>query len=899
MTESKSEQLGECIDQIVHELNEMPKPASVVRLQPHGVMDFQGMIALIPYYKDMGIDALYLPPITQARSKSTHGYDVVDATSLDSRFGDETDLANLSRALKDHGMQLIVDVVANHMAIDSANQCWVATLEGSDSSAFFDIDLRDTDKVILPLLSQDPVKAVVGGSLGLLWDQQRLWFSCCDIKVPLALSSYATLQRYLEQQGRMLNETVNLNRIPHHIILQLLEEQPYLLMPWHSGSAQINYRRFFDILDLIGVRQELEQPFRSYHASLCRWVSCGWIEGLRIDHPDGLRLPRQYLCRLQQQIIEALVSDRLAEHSSEGIQRAVAEKLSDCNTAIFPVVVEKILTGNESLPGDWPVCGTVGYEFLNRLTAIFIDQSQEQLFSKIYQEWSCDAQAPQAALMQCKINFIGSHYVAEMRRLTNICKRALAQPLCGKQIYQVLVEATARMDIYRTYFEPDRPATQRDSDLLKRIFPEVGDTHQDLQEACQVLLQLFEDREYGAEALLLWQQLSPAVMAKGFEDTFLYVYNRFIALNEVGGDPFTFGCSTDELHRHNQERLAHHPYGFISSQTHDAKRSEDVRMRLAALSEMPQQWQHFCEVARKTSKRCKVLVRTSEVPEPNMEYFILQTLAGFWPSCALQGDADRLARVQEYVVKAAREAKRQTNWISPDQHYERACCDYLAQLLDVTHDALLLSELCSLTRLTECIGRLKSLASWIVKMASPGIVDLYQGCELWFECLVDPDNRRPIDYGERRTLLAEAKQHLSYQPEWLENDGRGIGKMWLIRTGLQHRSRYADLYLKGSYTPLSLSGPLSEHVVAFERNYKGMSAICIVARTLSAVMPDLLHYQPKLWAGTSLALPQSMSYVDLVSGSRFSGSRLPLESVLASTPFAWLVSAEDHGLNSF
>lgn len=887
MAESEIAQIGEWVAQVIAALRNRGRPTSVVRLQPHGVMSFAQLIKLIPYYKDLGVEAFYLPPITQARASSTHGYDCVDPQVLDPRFGDEASLQQLSNELLRHGMQLIVDVVANHMALDCANHLWVAELEGSAQRSFFDIAWQEDGKLALPLLVQEPVKAVIGGTLFLVWEQQRLWFQCCGVKVPLALNSYGLVQQYLEERGQSLGVGCKLDHVPHRLILELLQQQPYVLMPWHSGAAKINYRRFFDILDLIGVRQELEQPFRLYHASLCRWIAQGWVQGLRIDHPDGFKLPRQYLCWLQQLIVEACVQQSLPKVSMKAIRDAVAVDLQQSKEALFPIVVEKILTGNEVLPSSWPVDGSVGYEYLNRLTGLFVDHSQEAYFSSLYQEWSHEVIHPHDTLIQCKLNFISSHYIAEMRRLTTLCRCGPADSICPKLLCRALVQATALMPVYRTYFEPLQPPAQHDQELLVTLFQRVGEQDPELLAASQVLLELFATAEQGSEALLLWQQLCPGVMAKGFEDTFLYIYNRFIALNEVGGDPFCFGCSLDEFHRHNQESLACYPYRFISTQTHDAKRSEDVRMRLAALSEMPQQWHHFCQTAKESARECKAIVRNTAVPEANMEYFILQTLAGFWPTLDC---VDHLPRLQDYVVKAAREAKRHTNWITPDPRYEQACRDYLQQLLDPQRDPSFLAELHSLVLRTERIGHIKALGAWIVKMVSPGIVDLYQGCDLWFECLVDPDNRRPIDYALRHTLLAELQHHTTFRQQWMYDDPHGVGKMWLIRQGLQQRSHHADLYLKGDYTPLQPSGPAANHIIAFQRSHGGRSAICVVTRHLATTMPDLQQYQPQLWHGSSIELPHPGGYLDLVSGRSFPGSCVPLEDLLAYTPFVWLLS---------
>jgi (1->4)-alpha-D-glucan 1-alpha-D-glucosylmutase len=619
-----------------------------------------------------------------------------------------------------------------------------------------------------------------------------------------------------------------------------------------AKSKPTGHRRFFDIGDLVGIRVEDYPVFEAVHSLIFRLAGEGKITGLRIDHIDGLYDPLEYLSRLQRCV--ALQADK----------------------AGFYVVVEKILSGNETLPGEWPVFGTTGYDFINMINALFLDDKGAQALDEIYSRFTGLEVDFDRVAYEKKKQVTAELFPEEMKALGQYLNQLAQQDrdtanLSSEKLTEALGEFTACLPIYRTYTR-DSEVSPRDKRYLENAVDEVERWNPNIDiDAVNFLRRIFtldfpqnstpEQKDTWLRFVLKWQQLTGAIMAKGFEDTALYCYNRLISLNEVGGRPDSSGLSADGFHRGNLARLERWPYTLNATSTHDTKRSEDVRARINALSEIPEEWERRLNQWRDWNLPKKTKVKGRDIPEPNTEIFLYQTLIGAWPLYPEEVD-DFKERLKAYMLKAVREAKAYTNWLAPDSDYETALMAFTDAILESSRQNHFLEDFLRFEKQIACFGALNSLSQVLLKITSPGVPDFYQGTELWDFSLVDPDNRRPVDFGKRVKLLDDLIQQEARGQDSLVNrilkswqDGRV--KLYLIYKALGLRRADKDLFQDGHYVPLKVEGQRQEHVCAFARIKGDRWTLTFVPRLITGLVPaDTLPCGRKVWENDILLLPE-------------------------------------------
>jgi (1->4)-alpha-D-glucan 1-alpha-D-glucosylmutase len=742
---------------------------------------------------------------------------------------------------------------------------------------------------------------------------------------------------------------------------RLLDAQSYRLSSFRTAGEEINYRRFFAINELAAVRQEVPEVFAAAHALLLRLIDEGVVTGLRIDHPDGLWDPASYFRELQEaerpsppypplpsktgeggtatvrsgSLLPApreeglgmrggpggLGTRMLMGESDDGVE--LAERLP------LYVVVEKILEPGEVLPIDWEVAGTVGYEFARVTTGLLVAMANRRAFDDLYTRFTGERRSFAAIAYSAKDLMLRTALASE----TNVLARALnriseqnrrTRDFTLSSLRHALREVIASFPIYRTYIacegseggteggqrgdaggEGDRRAIPRAVALAKRHNPASDPTVFDFLENVLLLRDdgsLNEtERAERCRFVMKFQQLTGPVMAKGVEDTAFYIYNRLIALNEVGGDPAAFGVSVANFHRQSAERLRRWPYGLLASSTHDTKRSEDARARIAVLSERPREWRSALNRWTRLTCRHKTRVEGEAAPDRNDEYLFYQTLLGAWPWGMTTPDVAFVDRIEAFMVKAVREAQVHTSWINPDPAYEEALRRFVRGALDVAGPNAFLDDLAALRTVVAQVGAVNALAQQLLKLTAPGVPDLYQGSELWDQSLVDPDNRRPVDYAHRAKLLRQLHRQrpspaLARALLARQDDGRV--KLYLTWRTLTYRRDHPELFARGEYLPLTAAGPAAEHVVAFARRADDEEAIVVVPRLASALTrgnsPAPLGRET--WGETRLPLPAAPGtrYRDIFSGGIIEAEPagdeavLALGEVFAHFPFALL-----------
>ncbi|MET0728130.1 MAG: malto-oligosyltrehalose synthase [Acidimicrobiales bacterium] len=880
-------------------------PRATYRVQLHADFTFDDAAALAPYLADLGISHLYCSPVLQAAPRSTHGYDVVDHSRLSEDLGGEPAFQRLVRALAHHDLSLLVDTVPNHMAVAGrANRWWWDVLEDGPSSRYadhFDIDWASGDpsagpSVLMPILGDHVGRVIEAGELQLRQQDGAFTVAYHEHELPLSPRSVdgviaaaavrcasPELASIAERLGRLphaarsdrraqeerhrgkdelrreltaliggdpsvvvaLDEALQAVAADPHALEQLLDRQNYRLAHWRTADEELDYRRFFSIVTLVGVRVEDEQVFQESHQLLSELVERGDVDGLRIDHIDGLRDPAGYLERL-------------------------AELLPDAY-----VTVEKILQRGEDLPDSWPVAGTSGYDLLIRINELFVDPDNEAALTAGYAGFTSDASPFADVVLRAKLDVMEGELAAEIERLTELVSRVCAghrrhRDHTRRDLRGAVQEVLAAMTVYRTYVVPGRDATEQDRAQVEAAVDAARGRRPDLDGEllaflAQVLL-LDVPGELEHELAARTQQVSAAVMAKGVEDTAFYRYNRLLSLNEVGGDPGTFGGEASGLHEHNTRIAARWPATMATLSTHDTKRSIDVRCRIDLLSELPEAW--GAAVQRWSAGNASH--RGEAGPDRATEWALYQTLVGAWPI-----ELDRLGPA---IDKAAKEAKVHTSWTRPDSAYDRALAGFVEGVLTDNGFVADLEAFLEEHRIVER-GRLTSLAQTALLLTSPGVPDVYQGTELWDLSLVDPDNRRPVDHDERRRLLEQLRGAPPLTA--LAHLDDGGAKLWLIHRVLQHRRASPADYETSAYEPLTTRGMKARHAVAFRR------------RDLVVVAPRLLVGLDGDWAGTSVDLPAGR-WRDVLGDRAWKGAPdLPLEELLATFPVAVLAREAD------
>ncbi len=761
----------------------------------------------------------------------------------------------------------------------------------------------------------------------------------------------AAIRAAIEESVRTFNGAVGDPR-SFDLLDRLLQDQVYRLAYWRVAADQINYRRFFDINDLAAIRVEVPEVFQATHQLVLRMLLDKKVTGLRIDHADGLWNPLLYLRELQSSYFSAQVQARLGNDRAQMSEEARAELEQEVLTgfasylaqenATWPLytVVEKILAPGETLAADWPIYGTTGYDFLNDVSGIFIDRKNREAFDTLYSRFggrpmhyanliNGTKKMIMLVSMPSEINALGH----KLERIAERNRRYRDFTLNGLTF--ALREVIACLPVYRTYITGPEAVSERDRNYLEAAVAEAKKRNQRTAEAifdfvldCLLLRNLRDFSEADQRALITFtmkfQQITGPVMAKGVEDTAFYIYNRLLALNEVGGSPEHFGSSVADFHKKNLERQRRLPHSMLATSTHDTKLSEDVRARLCVLSEIPDEWQaaitrfHECNAGKKTS------VDTELAPDCNDEYLLYQALVGAWPMTEMSAEARACfrERIVGYMLKAIKEAKVHTSWINPNEPYENAVRNFVlgifpgespaaeAPTAEAAPASEFFTELGRFAQRVAYFGRWNSLSQCLLKLCCPGVPDIYQGCELWNLALVDPDNRGPVDFAERLALLAALKERASSTDatvlarELTETSADGRIKLYTVWKTLGLRRARPDLFTEGSYQPLTAHGLHENHVCSFARTL-GNEEVLVVAPRLPVRLTARQERYPlgsEVWQDTSLTLPGGMraaSYRDVFTGAvlkpkEIAGQRgLLLGEVLAHFPLALLEAIDD------
>ena len=955
-------------------------PNSTYRLQFHRDFTFQDARKLVDYLDALGITDCYSSPYMKANPGSTHGYDIGDHTHLNPEIGSEEDYDAFTAQLAQRGMGQVLDFVPNHMGVNAAtNPWWRDVLENGHLSPFvrcFDIDWHPikaelNQKVLLPILG-DPYGLVLErGELRLELAEGAFVLHYFDHNLPISPRSGAQILRhrlaalqaeipdterdmreYLsiitalghlpfytetapekvaerqrekevtrERLQRLLASSQRLRRFVEDnvtifngqpgeptsfdLLHRLLEVQVYRLANWRTASHEINYRRFFDINSLVGLRMEDPAVFEAAHTLVRRLIAAGKVTGLRIDHIDGLFDPAEYLRRLQ----------AMVQH----------DRHDGGDHALF-VVVEKILSAGESLPENWAVHGTSGYDFANDVNGLFVDSRGARAMRRVYERFTGQRVSFADVVYESKRLIMATSMASELNLLGQALNRLSednrrTRDFTLNSLRQVLREVVACFPVYRTYISADavsgtdrhqletaiRHARRRNPTVEPSLFDFLREVL--LAESAAACSSAENNRRL--EFAMKFQQYTGPVQAKGVEDTAFYRYNLLLSLNEVGGDPQRFGRSPAEFHQSNAYRQQHWPATMLASATHDTKRGEDVRARLNVLSEMPDEWGRAISKWARLNARHRSRVDGDPAPDRNDEYLLYQTLIGAWPLAysqtkPLSPDDPFISRLKEYMLKAARESKVHTSWLTTNRAYEDAVTHFAERILTAPGTERFLARFLPMQARVARLGMFNSLAQVVLKIASPGIPDFYQGTELWDLTLVDPDNRRPVDYARREELLRSLQPLLSPDPTQGEPQAAGVRallehwedgriKLFVIACGLRLRRHFSDVFQQGSYEALTIQGRHADQLVGFARHHAGRTVLTLVPRLLARLLADGLPLGEGFWGDSSVALPPQLAgheYRNVFTGESVSAAEgsLGVGSVFQTVPVALLHS---------
>lgn len=904
-------------------------PVATYRLQLHRDFTFAHARQVVPYLKALGISHLYLSPIWAASPGSAHGYDVIDHARVNEELGGLAGLYDLWRAARDHDIGLILDIVPNHVGIAS-HPWWRDVLRHGPQSPYanwFDIDWtgqpqQETGVLVYPVLGQPFGSALEAGELTLGYDGSEIVVRYYNRTFPVAPRGYGTvlgLPPPLEDQERVgdlmaiLDGLSNadppaasllVGRLADHLASSptlrtwaderiesfngqpgdpgsfdrldlLLRQQHYRLAYWRVSAEEINYRRFFDINDLAAIRVEQEAVFEATHSLVRDLVGSGLVAGLRVDHVDGLYDPGAYLERLRQ----------LADGGGE--QR-------------HGIWVEKILARDEPLPESWPAEGTTGYDFLAMAGGLFIDPSAEQAFTAIYHDFTGEQLRFDDVAFAARRRVAGRSFAGEVRVLAlHLYRLAQQRRLARDNTLGALQDAIATllstMPIYRTYLDRDEPMPG-DAGLISSAAAEALRRDPNVTpEAVSFLVQvlLLDIGDGGPEERARWvhfrrrfQQLSGPVMAKGVEDTTFFRFHRLLACNEVGDDPGRFGVSAASAHEWFAGRAAAWPRSLSATTTHDTKRSEDARMRLAALTAVPRAWHREVRAWGRTNARHRRVVRGQEVPDRNTEYYLYQSLVASWTGSA---DAEYIDRIESHMLKAAREAKLQTSWTRVDELYEEALRAFVRGALSGRRALAFAQRLNTFVASIEPLARLDMLGLLALKATAPGIPDFFQGSEFPLHTLTDPDNRREVDFARAEALL---RQGATERPGPLDP----AAKTWLTRKLLELRQRSPALFTGGGYRPIHPAGALAANLFAFERHSDEARCITVFPHRPGAMVNASGQFRSAEWDETSIELPPAPGWTDWLTGRQFAGGEaVAASALLADFPVAVLLADGEPG----
>ncbi|RYZ00436.1 MAG: malto-oligosyltrehalose synthase [Chitinophagaceae bacterium] len=893
----------------------MYNPIATYRIQFHRDFTFTHLEAILPYLQELGVKTIYASPVFTATPGSTHGYDALNPLEINPEIGTLGQLRSISQKLRAAGIGWMQDIVPNHMAYDTRNPWLRDVLEKgrhSPYAAFFDVTWNDdaaSGHIMAPFLGASLEEAVRNGELRLHEKDGRMYLRYFEANYPLRLRSYDEVlrgegaseaiaqwlqgaeevgaiedaARYSQGFDELLlqlaslskNEVVG-NYMAERIaaingdsnrLLAIANDQVYRLCHWQETDGRINYRRFFTVNGLICLNMQEEHVFTSFHTFIKQLVDEGIFNALRIDHVDGLYDPAQYLGRLR-----SLVGPEV------------------------PIVVEKILELHEALPHAWPIEGTSGYEFLAQVNQVLSNEKNEAPFGRYYSGIVQEQGTVPQQVRDKKAFILYHHMGGELENLYQLLMQQLVPgqyaQMRTEDLKTAIAEFLVHMPVYR-YYGNTLPLSEEEAAAVRAVFDGARVSRGDLAPALGLLeatlLGEEPDAQKSASKQHLYKrlmQLSGPLMAKGVEDTLMYTYNRFIGHNEVGDAPGSFGWTAEEFHRSMAERQAEWPLALNASSTHDTKRGEDVRARLQVLSSLPGEWLDAV-------KAWEADRGITDAPDANDAYFVYQTILGSYP--IREADRDGYAgRLDEYFEKALREAKLHSSWTAPDENYETAVKQYARSLL--APGSAFWKTFRPLYEKVSDLGIVHSLAQVVLKFTAPGVPDIYQGCEGWDESLVDPDNRRPVDYDERRKWLAEVA---GLNPAdaiaglWKERrDGRV--KLWLTHRLLALRGASPGFFQQGEYLPLTVEGSFKDHVLAFARKHHGEALIVLVPLQPAALVPDAGALAGFDWKDTVVQIPKALSgtWTGVLDGSTGTvQSELSLRGLFATLPVALLRTA--------
>lgn len=855
----------------------MRAPSATYRLQfDPAQIDFDRASDLVTYLDRLGISHVYSSPLLRSRPASTHGYDVVDPGEIDPELGGRHGLDRFAKTLEDHSMGLIMDIVPNHMAIGRHNPWWMDVLENgpaAEHARHFDL-FWDDDGIPLPFLGRPYAEALGAGEITIVNSDGHIQAAYWDSRFPLSPDS-------LERAGLEASDPSIATRIAElnadtEALHGLLDTQHYRLVWWQLSRERLGYRRFFTIAELIGLRQEDRKVFEDTHRLIADLVRAGVVDGLRVDHIDGLRDPLGYLEWLQ----EATGGDTY-------------------------VVVEKILAPREALHVEWPVAGTTGYEYLDASAKAFVDPDGLDMLAGHYRDFtggSLDFDSlvheQQRFIIHERLGPETARYASALEKLAR--RDRIARDVLPSELIAAAIDVLAGLPVYRTYVRDgvasghDREHVETALGIARELAPDRDPRVLDFLREVLLLDHGPELEDDEAEARVDFveraQQFTGAVMAKGVEDTAFYQFNLLVSLNEVGAHPVPLPDDPiGAYHDHNSRIAATRPLTMTASSTHDTKRSEDVRARISAISQVAERWNARVEAWHGRNRRHRM---APTVPTRNEELLIYQTLVGAWP---MDGRDNFESRLNDYLVKAAREAKVHTAWLEPDEAHEGALTGFASGLLA---DDEFVDEMEAFGEALWRTGALDSLAQLALRLCAPGVPDVYRGQELWDLSLTDPDNRRPVDWQLRREHLDEldARQGeegfiRSLADSW--HDGRI--KLAVTAAGLRLRRRRADLLTTGAYIPLEVRGDRDDHVIAFARRHGDEWAVAVVPR-LTLGLSDGELWPSTGWETTEVALPADApaGWVDQLTGRpRTWNEAIALAEIFGEAPVGILTTPDD------
>lgn len=827
-----------------------PEWSSTYRLQLHAGFPLAAAGKVLPYLRKLGISHVYLSPCLQARDGSQHGYDVTDPTRVSSDLGGEPAWKEFCAQARTGGLGVLLDIVPNHMAVGPENPWWDDVLAHgrySRFASFFDISAEHGEPVWLmhlATLGQSYGATLAAGEFAIDVKGPKPRLTCGPQSWPLypaswklltdgiaeALPALAEMDRlaalvepndadretyrqlvgHLESQWSKLDQNkivanaARLQRNPD-AMHQLIQQQNYALHYWKLEGEVVNYRRFFDVAGLVGIKMEDERVHTAAHERIAKMVEAGEVQGLRVDHPDGLSSPHDYFQRLR-----ALLPDGR-------------------------IYAEKILADDEMLRDDWAVDGTVGYDFLNRVNRLWMSEQKADVLSSVYADFTGHTINFPEIVREKKSQIIDAAFTADLERLTDLATIISrdawrTRDLSRRHLQAALRELIVLLPVYRTYLGVG-PASSIDRELMTGVLASARARRSDIPgDVFDFFGSLFaapnpSDRQQNFIAR--WQQLTPAVTAKGIEDTTFYCYDRLVSCNEVGSQPSLLGISSEQFHQFCHQLGLHWPANMLATATHDHKRGEDVRARISVLTEVTDKWG---EAVQQWS-RMNLTAWRGRTPDRHAEYLLYQTLVGAWP---LEKD-----RAIEYMVKACREAKITTSWQEPNPRYEEAMRDFIT---DIYASEEFASRLARFVEPLILPGRINSLGQTLIKLTAPGMPDFYQGTELWDSSLVDPDNRRPVDFDLRTKFLSRADQLSA--AEVLQEWDSGLPKLWMITRTLALRKQNPEWFSSGAYQPLTARGSRLGHLLAFSRSEQ---IITVVPRFTLSLRGE--------WGDTALPLP--------------------------------------------